>query len=147
MRARTYIEDPYDVCKALSLLLYYVQVQEIDRPTPMYGKALRRACRILKIMSELRDGQRHWILPKEYRARLKLAGLDPKNPKRIVSQRRWDNAWQQLLKTETFKDDIAQRDIATGRKSARAQPHLKAVALRPKRERRVETVFKMPKLK
>lgn len=147
MRARVFLESPEDVQEAIALLLVYFAQPREGKPRPMYGKAIKRACRVLKVMAERYDQSCRWNLPAEYRVRLKLAGLDPKNPLRVVNQRRWDNAWAQLLETNTFRDDRAQRDIATGRRSPRAEPRVKAIAVRAKVKRvESEATFRMPKL-
>lgn len=145
VRARVYDEQPVDVQEVLRLILWYLE--HTEKPRPLYPASIKRACRLLKVMGEARSQPRTWVLSKEWKERLRLAGLDPRDPLRVVSQRRWNNAWAQLVETGTFRDDRAQRDIATGKKSPKAEPIIRAKVFRPKREQRTETVFKMPKLK
>lgn len=148
MRARVFMESPEDVQECIRLILVYFQLVRAGSPRPVYGKAIKRACRLLKIMAQPYDRGLKWMLPGEYKARMKLAGLDPRDPLRVVCQRRWDNAWRQLVETGTFRDDVARRDIATGRRSPRAEPRVKAIAVRAKKKPGgSEATFQLPKLK
>jgi hypothetical protein len=144
MRARVFLDSPLDVQRCVWLLLWMFSQSEDG---VVYGRAIKRACRLLKTMHEFRDNRSHWILDKEWRARLKLAGLDPNDPFRIVNQRRWDNAWEQLITTGTFRDDRARQDIATGKKSPRAAARVKAIALAPKKAEQTFNEFLPNELK
>jgi hypothetical protein len=147
MRARVFIESPEDVQECIRLILLYFGLVHRGAPRPIYGRAIKRACRVLKVMALPHDTGLKWMLPGEYKERMKLAGLDPGDPLRVVNQRRWDNAWRQLVETGTFRDDRARADIATGRRSARAEARVNAIAVRPKRGRVAgEATFKLPKL-
>ena len=149
MRANVFLETPGDVQECIRLLLTYFDLpRDGEAPRPVYGKAIKRACRVLKIMALPNGRTPLWKLPGEWRERLKLAGLDPDNPIRVVCHRRWDNAWRQLVETETFKDDVARADIATGKRSPKAEPMVKAIAEKAKK-RSVdgEATFKLPRLR
>lgn len=147
MRARVFLEEPGDVQECIRLLLLYLQLTHDGRPRAVYSRAIKRACRLLKIMIQWHDGRPSWVLSKEWRDRLRLAGLDPDNPMRVVCQRRWDNAWEQLITTGTFRDDRARRDIATGKKSPRAEARVKAIALAPKKPEQTFNEFLPNELK
>jgi hypothetical protein len=142
MRARIFLEHPDDVKQAVMVLLWLFSVN--PRPRPLYGRCIKHACRLLKVMAVREGSDVHWILAKEAKHRLELAGMKGHE---VKNERRWANAWAQLQETHTFKNDVAQRDIATGRRSPRAEPRVKAIAVRARKKRvQGEATFKMPKL-
>jgi hypothetical protein len=130
---KRYIEAPQDVQMALHLVLSVFGREA--RPRPVYGAAIRRACRILGVDYNARDDR--WELWRPWRERMKLAGLDPGDPFKVLDQRRWDLCWEQLVETETFQEHLQKRALAQGRQAPRAEERVKCIARKqrePKRE-------------
>jgi hypothetical protein len=129
-----YTELPEDVLEAVRLLLlYFKQDRDSPTPRPLYPKAVKRAARLLDLSTDwdVPPGKpRRWRLRQEehWRKRLELAGLNPDNPMEIVDQDRWNIAWQQLVKTDSFKADQQQRSLALGEKAPPAEGILSVVS-------------------
>jgi hypothetical protein len=128
----------------------------------LYGKSIKKACRILGVNNDWRipaeDPNRWDELNMEHvKKRLLLAGIDPDdavmNP---VDQERFNLAWEQLLKTGTFSEAEQQKSINLGRQAPQAEPILSAF-VHPKKKEVVDAVtqslpgttqsasFKLPK--
>ena len=143
MRTRIFIEHPEDVQQAVMVILWLFSVN--PRPRPLYGRAIKLACRLLKVMTVREAADTHYwvIVPRDVKKRLELAGMKRHE---VVNERRFANAWVQLQETNTFKEETAQRDIATGKRRTKAEPRVKAIALPRKKRVESEATFRMPKL-
>ena len=131
MRARVYIDEPKTVIDCVRLLLCHTREKGYGRTIP--HMSLKRAARILKLMVEYEPDKVTWRLAREWKDRLKLAGLDPESLE-VVDEERWDLCWEQLVETWTFRDDVARRQIALGVKAKeKAGVRVRAVALPEKR--------------
>jgi hypothetical protein len=151
--ASIYIELPEDVLEAVRILLIYFRLPRPhpksygsltkDGPRPLYGKAIKKACRILGVNNDWRipdDDPNRWdqLNITLVKKRLLLAGIDPDdavmNP---VDQERFNLAWEQLLKTGTFSTVEQQKALACGRQAPPAEAVLSVFA-HPKKKKDAE---------
>jgi hypothetical protein len=150
-----YIELPEDVLEAVRILLIYFRLPRHypkksyrslakDGPRPLYGKAIKKACRILGVNNDCRipaeDPNRWDELNMELvKKRLLMAGIDPDdavmNP---VDQERFNLAWEQLLKTGTFSAVEQQKALSYGHQAPPADAILSAFVY-PKKKKTAET--------
>ena len=132
MRARVFVEHPEDVQEAVVYCCWLFECGPSIRGRCM---AIDSACvPALKGDGATVSGGWHQLgAASEWREQVEAAGLDPDDPLRVVNQVRWDNAWAQLIETGTFRDDVAARDHATGKRSPRAEARVKAIAVRAKK--------------
>ena len=126
MRARVFSDHPRSTLEAVKLLAQYFSTD--GEKIAIHAKAIRRACRLLKVMATCEDDARvTWRRSKEWRSRLELAGIDP-DTFEISDEERFNLAWQQLNRTWTFRDDKAHHAIALGETAPTAEPLVKARA-------------------
>jgi hypothetical protein len=144
MTHHTFTHCPENTKEAVRLLLVYMRLPH-DGPTyAIYREALKDAQRLLGIYGdpEAKDGSRQeWLLPCNWATRLKLAGLNPDDSREVTNRDNWDLAWQQLRETATFRIDVQQRAIATGKKAPRAEGEVKSFIL-PLKEKSSEMTIK-----
>ena len=145
MRARTFIDEPDTVRDSIRMILRHFGEGLEARCVP--HQAFKKAARILKCMAHLEEKRVTWSMGREWRERLKLAGLDPDSLE-VVDEGRWDLCWEQLCETWTFRDDVARRQIALGvRAKEKAGVRVRAVAMGEKREKTAEAADKTPEKK
>ena len=128
------MESPEDVQRALAIVLSLFDEQ--GRARPLYGKAIKRACRLLNISYSRDDHWRRWDY---WPRRMKLAGLDPDDPMRVVDANRWNLAWQQLVETGTFREAGQQSALNRGLIAPTAETRVVAIAAKKRKPRVTHT--------
>lgn len=118
-----YIESPADVQRALQILLWLFEQE--DKPRPVYGRAIKRACRLLAISYDPKSDR--WVRWGYWQRRMRAAGLDERDPFVVIDEERWNAAWEQLVETETFTEEHVQRVVASGRPPPKAEERYRAV--------------------
>jgi hypothetical protein len=136
-----YVEHPDDLLEAVRILLIYFQLPRMTKsPRPLYGKTIKKACRILGVNNDWRvptgDPNRWAELDMDHvKKRLRLAGIDPTDAvMNAVNPDRFNLTWEQLLKTRKFNEAEQQKAIARGKRAPPPEAILSVFVTSKKKE-------------
>jgi hypothetical protein len=106
MSLKASITTPSAVLNCLSVLVPYLTTPREEKTALGDNVAMKCAKKLVFVWSIEREGESKWMINRQWRARLLVAGIDPELFE-IIDQNRFNRAWQQLV-SGTF-DIKAQR--------------------------------------